>query len=347
MNVELKKLDKFETKDQKSLKEADKYKSEGDFELKTSIICCKFKPNCEDAIPYYNQAINLYHAAGRFQDEIYCREKLCYCFRYLKSAWEEGNQHEKIAFINLDHLEKNTQAMISIQNAYQSFFVQGDYKDAVNSVKKMGHQFLEKDEVDLAERCLKIAYDAILAVFHTLATKKDEPYDFLYTALDDYIAILFKNNKVRIAIEVIENALKVIDQYEENKSQIAHVYGFLLISLIVNEDEESLKIKGEQAKSLCDKNSDVRFIENIINLHQHIKDAKENQFRDGMIEINVDYPIEVAKKLNNAFIDAKEKLKNSPLKAKKTDENSRLSIEKVDNDDHIVIVNDREGDDFL
>ena len=351
MNVELK-LEKVKTREITNLKEANKSKSDGDAELSTSCLFCKFKPNCVDAIPYFNQAASLYHASGQWTEEIYCREKLVFCFRTLRSAWEEGNQHEQIAFIYLDHLEKNTLAMTSIQNAYQSFFVHGDYKDAINALKKVGHQFLEKDEIDFAERCLKIAYDAFLAVFHTLATKKDEPYEFLYSALDDYLAILFRNNKVRIAIDALENVIKIIEQYEENKSQIAHVYGFLLICLIVNDDENGLMNRGEYAKSNCPKNSDYRFIENIINLQQIIKEGKDNQFRDNMIEINIDYPVDVCKKLNNTFADAKEKLKNDNNMIKERKENKgKEDIVEIEDDDLIVIVNDnsdnRERDDYL
>ena len=82
MNVELK-LEKNNTREVINLKEANKSKSDGDAELSTSCLFCKFKPNCVDAIPYYNQAATLYRAAGQWAEEIYCREKLVFCFRDL------------------------------------------------------------------------------------------------------------------------------------------------------------------------------------------------------------------------------------------------------------------------
>lgn len=310
MNVELKNLEKSNTFDQNKLNEATNSKSKGESELKTCVAFCKFKPNCEDAIPYFNQAAELFHGAGNWKEEISCREKLIFCFRNLKSEWEEGNQHEKIAELYLHQLEDNKSTLISVQNAYQSFFIHGDYKDAVNTVKKLGHQFYEKDEIDEAERCLRIAYDAFLQVFHVLATKKEESYEYLYSALDEYINILYRNNKVRIAIDALENIIKIIDQYEDNKSRVIHVYGFLLLSLIVNEDESIFTSRSEAAKIVSPKSSDYRFIENIINLNENIKEGREDRFRDCMIEVNIDYPNEICKKLNNLFMDRKEKLKN-------------------------------------
>lgn len=347
MNVEMKDRSSSNAKDGDSFKEAKTKRSQGDSELKTSCITCKFKPNCEDAIPFYNGAAELYHGASQYNDEIYCREKLIFCYNFLKSLWEEGNENEKVAFIYLNNLDKNELAFKFIQNTYQSFFVHGDYKDSVMSVTKLGKAYFQKNELDFAERCLKIAYDAFLQTFHTLATKDDEPYEFLYNSFDDYLSILYANNKVRVAIESCENVLKVIEQYEQNKTRIVHVYGFLLISLIVNEDVEKFEPKAEVAKSACVKNSDYRFIENIINLHNNVREAKENSFRDNMIEVNVDYPVEVGKKLNSLFMEKK----NLNLKNVSNNNNENNNYQNDfqnfnnnnlnDDDDLVVVVNDK------
>lgn len=335
MNIEL----KSSSREAKSgdLKDAKTHRSRGDSEIKTSCITCKFKPNCEDAIPFYTQAAEIYHGASAWNDEIYCRDKLTFCYHTLKSLWEEGNEREKVAFIYLDKLDNKDMAYKWIQNAYLCFFQQGEYKDAVNALKKLGQLYLEKDDLEYAEKCLKGAYEAFLQVFHTLATKKDEPYDFLYAALDIYLSILHRNNKVKLANESCQNVIKVIEQFEEKKTKIIHVYGLYLLGLIIVEDDNNFNVQAEAAKNTADKISDRRFIENIDSLYECIRDCNENQFGDCMIEINVDYPIEVTKKLNEIFLSRK--------KMKKPE----VNMGNFEEEAHIVIVDEREAekDDYL
>ncbi len=203
MNIELK--SKEEQQSTPDLTEAQQKRQAGDDELKTSCLMCKFKPNFLDAIPYYKNASQLYHSARAFRDEIYCREKLAYCLRENKSKWEEGNEYDQLASIYLDYLNDPQGAWKAINNAYQAYFRSNEYKDAVDCVRKLGEKFkakdsdesLNKEYSEYAEKCLKQGYDAFLQIFHLFASKKEEPYGFLYTALDSYIAILISGNKIK------------------------------------------------------------------------------------------------------------------------------------------------------
>lgn len=332
MNIELQRA-KVEDKQEKSSgsKEAKENKEKGDSEIKTSCICCKFKPNCLNAVPYYIKAADLYHASSQWNEELYCREKLVFCHQNLKSHWEEGFEHQKMAFLYLNQLNNKEKAFKSIQNSYQAYFTKAEYKDAIEALSKLAKSYYDQNDLDYSERCLKIAYDSLLQVFHTLASQKDEPYEFMYGSLDQYLSVLFKNDKVRLAIESCENVIKVVDPYEEDKSRVAHIYGFMLLGLIINEDELKFKDTAESAKNVCTKYSDRKFIENIEQLYESIQDCKENKYRDYMIEINVEYPAEVGKKLNNLILDRLQKRKsvvNGP----------------THDDQHVVIVNEKNED---
>lgn len=306
MNVELRGYE--ESKYSNELKNARLKRQMGDSEIQTGCLICKFKPNCEDAIPFYVEAAEAFHGAKLLKDELYCREKLAYCYRVLNSEWEEGNEHEKIAYIYLNGLDNQEAAWKAIQNAYNSYFKKAEYKDAVNSVKKLGELYKARDSLDHAEKCLKIAYEAFLQTFHTFATKNDEPYEFLYVALDVYLAILVKMMKFKTAIETCDNAIKASEQFEENTDKLLHIYGFALFTCIVSDDNSTFKSIVESAKNKCKNYSDTKWINNIEKLDEAIQGVNEHQFIDCMIEIDTVYPIEITKKLNEAFILKKEKI---------------------------------------
>jgi hypothetical protein len=329
-------------KNRDSTQEALLNKQRGDSEVNTSCIMCKFKPNWLDAVPFYISAADQYHGLNMWREELDCRGKLALCHNNLKSEWEEGNQYEKMANIYLMQLNDSKMAFQMIQNAYRAYFIKSEYKDAVNGLTNIADFFNQKDETDYAEKCLKIAYDCILQVFHTLATKQDEPLEFMYRSLDRYFAILFKNNKVRIVISDCESVLKVIQPLEENTSRIVHFYGMLLLALIVNEDDAQFKLMWEQQPQ-TDKSADIRFLENFSKVMESFQNPNEKQYKVAMIEINVDYPIEVCKKVQELFI---EKVKNNKSKA-----NNNVMVENtntVKESDIKVKVEDRPPeDDYL
>jgi hypothetical protein len=360
MNLEIQrgKLEDSRTIDQGKLKEARQNKEAGDSEIKISCLLCKFKPNCLEAIPYYIAAADAYHTMQIWSEEIYCREKLAYCHRSLKSDWEEGNEYEKIAYIYLNQLQSSEQALKFVQNAHNAYFSKGDYPDSINCLTKIAHVYItDRDEYENAEKCLKIAYNAILQTFHLLGTKEDEPTDFIYRAIDSYTSVLYKNDKVRIGIEACENILKIIQQYETNKSRIVQVYGLLLVGCIINEDFNKFNENASLAKTFCIRNSDIRFIENLQDLYEVIVEGKaENIFRNKMIDLE-SYPVEITSKLQSMYYDRVKTLKKNVKEpgARNSNNNlndhSRLSLEKNENKkidhnnsgDEVVIVYDSQN----
>jgi hypothetical protein len=311
MNVELQRA-KGDSRNVVDLKQAHDDRKRGDAELKTSCICCKFKPSCDEAIPFYSQAADMYKGAGMFNDELYCREKLIFCFRYTKSPEEEGIEYGKISKIYLTRLNNLELGFNNLQNAYRSYFSKAEYESAIKLAYDIGDIYnTDKNEIDYAEKSYKIAYDGMLQVFHDVVTRKKDPKEFLYRALNKYLAILIKNNKVRIAIESCEEALKVIEPVEEDKSRVVETYGFLLLALIVNEEDIKFREKVDTAKSQCRKNADYRLVGNIERLFDSIKEGNEKGFSDCMIEVNSEYPVDLCKKLATLFNNSKNKRKPS------------------------------------
>lgn len=324
MNVELERAN-LEPSKLRNLKEADDNRSRGDDEISTSCICCKFKPNCDDAIPYYSSAADIYHGANQWKDEIYCREKLAFCFRKTNSPWEEGNEYEKIAKIYLNNLRNMEACYQSTQNAYNSYFIKAEYASAIKCLTSIATGFLDNDEDELAEKCLKLAYDGFLQVFHVVSAKTEESNDFLYKALDKFIAILVSLGKLKEAVDANEKAIKVIEPSEQDKSRTAEAYRLLLITYILNGDEGIFKDKAEAALTVCVRNSDRKMIDNVSRLYAALKEGNEKRFDDCMIELNVELPIEITRKLS-------EMIKKKPIE--------KQSSGGGEGDSHVVLMQD-------
>jgi hypothetical protein len=281
-------------------------KQKGDSYIKTSCIMCKFKPNFEDAIPFYKTAADQFHTQTNFKEEIYCREKLAFCFRSLTSEWEEGNEYNKIAVIQVKNLQDYNTALQTIHNAYNSFFIKGEYKYSIDCVTKLSQTFMELNEVAFAEKCLKMAFEGVLTVFHSIASKPEEPTDFLYGAINRYMAISFRLNKIDCIIESAEKLVKVTEPYETNKSQVANMYGYYLIGLMLKEDKVAFGDVAAKAKSGLEYR-EAKIISNVESMYENLISLNEMQFKNNVIELEYDH--EVSKYLLNLFKERKEKNK--------------------------------------
>lgn len=309
------------------LSEADRYKAEGDNEISTSCIFCKFKPNYLDAVPSYISAADKYHAMGNFTEEIYCREKLTICHRNLQSEWEEGNEYDKIAKIYCFNLKDYQKAFQNVQNAHNAFFTKGEYKNAIDCVNKISMKFSECGEDLFAEKCLKIAFEAILMVFHTIASKPDEPTDFMYDAINNYFSIKFKFDKIDEVIESSEKVIKVVEPYESDKSLVGHLYGYTLIGLMIKSEKEKFSNLGQTVKMSLDYRAyePVTLVERI---YEAMINQNDEEFKDNVRSL--EYNNDVIKYIHNFYKQYKE------------------SHQKVQEDDVIVeVVQQNDIDNYL
>lgn len=336
MNIELERAKIEPTHIVVDTKEADKNRKHGDAEIKTSCVSCKFKPNTHDAIPFYQQAADSYRAAQKYNDEIYCREKLIFCFQHQKSLYEEGSEHQKLSLIYLI-LKKYDLTIKSINNSYQCLIQNADYQDAVKSVLSIADKFQEINELGQAENCYKIGYDGFKLVFHVIATKKEEPTIFLYNALFQYLNILIKNNKIKLAIESCESAIKTIEPFEKDKSKIVETYALLLVLNILNNDIVEFKNKIELARKHCGKNSDLRFIQDIESIPLDIENGEDNQFRKHTVDVKVIFPNEIYKKLFEMYEENKNKMGNQRKKG----------VSKDNHDEHVIVLDEKDDNEYL
>jgi len=304
MNKEEQK-EKIEPQFKVDTKEADKNRKLGDAEIKTSCLTCKFKSNCHDAIAYYSLAADSYKGAHKFNDEIYCREKLIFCFQREKSLWEEANEHMKLALVYLTHLKKYDIVIKEVNNSYTCFFENGDYLDAFNAISSIGEKFIDINEMQNAEDCYRIGFDCFVRVFHVIATKKDLPTLSLYNSLYQYLNILTRNNKIKSAIESCHSAIKAIEKFEEDKSKIVEIYALMLIFFLLNNDLIEFKKQIDSARRHCEKGSDLRFLQDIESIPGDIEKSQESQFKNHTVDVKVRFPNEIYKRLYALFNERK------------------------------------------
>jgi hypothetical protein len=288
----------IENPKKKQKDQANTNKERGDSYIKTSCMMCKFKPNFEDAIPFYKSAADEYHAQNNFKEEIYCREKLVVCFRSLTSEWEEGNEYNKIANVQVINLQDYSGAVQTIQNAHNSFFIKGEYKFAIDSVTKLANKLMEINEITYAEKCLKIAFESVLTVFHSIASKPDEPTDFLYKAIEKYMALNFKLNKIDNVIESAEKLIKVIEPYEADKELVANIYGYYLLGLMIKDNKELFNDTAAKGKASADY-KEYAIINNFENIYDNLVSQNETMFKRNVRDLSYDH--EVHKYLLNLF----------------------------------------------
>ena len=352
MNVEMKM--KVDANQLANSKQAQELKIQGDSELKTSCLLCKFKPNYLDAIPFYKNAANLFKSALSYDEEIYCREKLTLCFRNINSFEEEGKEFENISFIYFAK-NKYSESIKVMNNAFQSYFSHPSYDDAVDCMKSLASKFLEINDLDNAEKCLEICYQTFLKIFHTF--KKDDPTKIFYDAIEQYVSVLFQNDKIRISINCLNQLIKVSSESEENKFKTLIFYCFLISAHLVNEDEENLIKISEEAKKFCQTNSDYSLVDSLLQTWEAIKKSDSNNFSYCITTLQYHLPHEIVKKLKSLFDIYSQRIQEeknkSPSVAKliNNPDQPRKNSGTINGEDMIVIIdeklNSEENNDYL
>lgn len=302
-----------------SLQDARNNYAQGNEFITTSCLKCRFSPSYIDAIPLFKNAGEKFHGVAKYDEEICCRKKLTECFRATKSYWEEGNEYDKMAQVQLKQLNKPEEAFTSICNAHNAFVAAKEYESSIKSLSKIASEFFEVSQADYAERILKIIYDCALKYFHVLLFNNDEntSHSYLYEALDKYIDVLYFNKKHDEATENIENLLKLMENEEPDKSKLLRYYGIMMIGFIIlkrpNEYEDNAKIAREMKSSGVE---DYGVIKIIDSLNEGIKNAMDDTTLNAKIaDLCREYPVNIGKLL-------KAKLKEMIVKEGSIDTNA-------------------------
>lgn len=287
--------------DNNLLIKAQENKNKGMEELKTCCILFKCKPDYESAIPYLKEASTKYGAVRNFKEEIFCRNHLVECFRKTKSLWEEGNELEKIAYIQVNELNDYNEAYKTIINAHNAYYAQGDYQEATNCIYKIAIVFKQNKYLDLCEKVLKISFGSSVKFGHVVICK-DEVCDYIYKTFNFYVGILFVNDKTRLVIESCDILAKSIESYEKQKTEIFNIYLTKAIALIINEDSsEELEKCYSECENWISDTDDSNKLESLKKIRHAIIDGKEGAFNTNLYEVCSSLDNEVTKKLKQAF----------------------------------------------
>lgn len=336
------------------LKNAQNDKQRGLSELKTCALCFKCSPSYETAIPFLKNAATGFNALSDIKEEIECRNHLIDCFRYIKSFWEEGNELEKVAYLQLKGLNNPNDALISIQNSHLAYYNKGDYQEATNCVHKLSLVFKELKYMDHAEKALAVNYNSSLKYGHVVLSKEDDLHDYIYKSFNTYFGVLIANDKTTVAIESTNNLIKSLEAHENDKSEILNLYLLLACGKIINEDSnvESILDKAKEYSSDRSDNSRINSIRSILNA---VIKGDEKIFNDNSYEAFINFDNEVVKKIkvtldknssgdknNNDFLGGGGRI--SKIKEKELEE-EYLGNNKNDNINNKEIDNTHDKDD--
>lgn len=289
-------------------------KGQGEDEIKTSCIFCKYKPNYTDAIPSFQKAAEQYHGLRDWEQEIYCRIRLATCFKETKSPWEEGNEFQKIAFIQLNQQNKKDDALNNINNAHQCFYLGHEYESSIKCLIKISNEYRNRNEYDYAEKTLKMAYDTILKIYHVISLSNNDDVTYVFELMDTYCELLIQNDKISQMIDVAEIFIKLLKEDSKNKNQIGHVYGIMLCAYLSTLDMTSYHNLLSKIESDEYDNSDVRHVDEI---KRSMETLNEKEFKSAMIDLQGDYPNGVCQTINKGFRSKIEKgIKLDTIKVK-------------------------------
>jgi len=280
---------------------AEEAKGKGDAALKVCYLLCKCDPDYLGAVPSYERAAKNFGLAKRYEDEIYCREKLILCHREIKDTYSEGRNYERIAMIYVQNLNDYDSAYKYIENAILAFRTKGDYHYEINCLVTMAQNFKEKDKLDYAEKTLKLAHDEIAKISHIVTLSKEHSYDYIYKAMNLYCSVLILLNKLKETINICQEFIKAFEEYEENKSKIIVFYGLIAISFILIEDESNAGKIFEESKKICQVNSDYETMNNISDCWNYLKQGNEERFNMALRVVDVDYDNALVKKIKAFF----------------------------------------------
>lgn len=269
---------------------------QGEDFLKTSCIFCKFKPNYLDAIPFFQKAADSYHGSREWHNEIKSRTHLAKCFRETNSHWEEGNEYEKIAKIKLNQLSLSNEVIIDIQNAHNAYFMQKEYESSIKCLITISEDYIQRNEFEYTERCLKTAYDAIQKIFHVVCMKKDsEPITYVYKCIEAYIDILLRNHKEESCVEILNNMVKLIREEDaDNKEQLEKFHVMLLGVYILLGEEKNFNDLAE----IVEGGNNLRMIQRI---KKSIIDKDEKEFKNNIDDAEYVLPGQMCKKIRTLF----------------------------------------------
>lgn len=288
----------FKSKDNEKDDNAEYNKSQGEEEIKTSCIFCKYKPNYADAIPSFRKAADQYHGLRDWDQEIYCRIRLALCFKETNSLWEEGNEYQKIAFVQLNQQSKKEEALNNIQLAHQCFYNAHEYDSSIKCLIKMSFEYRNRSESDYAEKTLKVAYDIILKIYHVISLSNNDDVTYVFELMDAYFELLVQNNNANKMISVAETFITLLKEDSKNKKQISHVYGIILCSYLINSDMDSYSNLYTKIEADDYDNDDIRHVDEI---KRCLETLNEKEFKSAMIDLQGDYPNIICQKINNVL----------------------------------------------
>ena len=252
------------------LKEAKQDKQQGDSALKTSCIFCKFKPDTLGAIPYYKAAIQKFNGLNEVDEQIYCHNKLVFCFIYDKSPEEEAYEHEALAKCYFSKKNKDAyhKSLEEICNATNAFNQSGNYSRGVQAMTKMTSLFSEENEENLAESCMKRTYENINKYFPVIVNKRDSSTSYVYQALYQYVGTMVRNNKLTEVVDDLTKFVSTAKEHEKNKKQISAVQSLILIMFILLDRPDSFNnyLLSAETEEFCDTDliNDIKDIQEAI-----------------------------------------------------------------------------------
>lgn len=289
--------------DSKIAKEAAADRDKGIDSLKTCALLFKCKPNYDEAIPYFKNAASGFKSIKNPKEEIFCRLQLVECFKKTDSLWEEGNEHERIAYIQFIDLKDHKNGYNSIINAHRAYYEKGDYQESSNCIFKLAILLRQDSNFnEYCEKLLKVSFDSLLKYSHVLLSKGDEQTDFIYKTFKFFTATLVQNDKTRIAIESSDLLIKSIKNFEKDKSALLEVYICKLVCMIINEtDFNDINLVISECEGFVEDRSDIIKLGSVKKLKSAIDSGNEKEFNDNIYEVGSGLDNELVKKLKSSL----------------------------------------------
>lgn len=272
--------------------------------LQTSCLKCRCNPNYIDAIPYFKKAADVYHGCGKFEKEIITREKLVKCFQSEKSYWEEGNEYEKIAKVQLNQLKKIDDAQTSIINSFHAYASNRSYEDGIKALTKSSNDFIDSGNTEEAIKILQFAFEGIDKYYHILTLNKEESDHYIYECIDKYIDLLFGEEEYEKSAEISEKSAKLIKKdKKEDKRLICKYFGFQAISELLSKKEDKYQTTVEKGMEFEENGDDFcTKINRLVNVVKQNHKDNEKLIKSLFKEISRKIPSNLAKMMNIKFI---------------------------------------------
>ena len=265
--------------------------------LTTSCLKCRFTPDYLGAITLLQKSAETFHGNSKYEDELLCRQRLTYCFRAIKSFWEEGNEHEKIAKIYVNLLKDDKNSLASISNAQIAYKLGKNYDSGLKAIKNMSLIYIEKKNYNYAEKILNIGFNCIKETYHILIMKKKtDDIGYIYEIVNLYVDCLCISNDFQKAIDNLKDIITLIkNNTQDEKKHLMHFYGSLLILLICNNEIDQYLNFLNMAKNESESKEDL--IYNIEKIYQSIEEKDEQKARNNLKDITIEFSTNVSKQM--------------------------------------------------